>query len=383
MNSTTNTPEKRPHSTISLYQAFGQVPDPGGKRGLRYPLAVILTVVTLAKLCGETELRGIAQWAQYRAASLCAAFELKREAMPHWTTYSRVLSQVEEVVLQQALQSRRDEAEIQDAQLIIDGKTLRGTIPVGKTQGEHLLSVYAPDSRVVLSQTTVEDKENEIVVAPHLLEQTALKGKVITGDAMFTQRQLSQQIRDAEGDYIWVVKENQPHLYQMIDRLFTPERRRPGHGRLQTDFQTIRQVSKGHGRCECRTLTTSRLLEDYGEWPEMRQVFRLERQRHLKGRPATTEVVYGVTSLEAQIGSPAALLRFVRRHWAIENQLHYVRDVSLREDRCRLISSSAQIVMAILNNLVMALLPQTSFRYLPDAQRFYNAHLASALHLLL
>jgi len=69
MNSTTDTPEKPPHSAISLYQAFGQVSDPRRKRGIRYPLAVILTVVTLAKLCGETEVRGIAQWAQYRAAS--------------------------------------------------------------------------------------------------------------------------------------------------------------------------------------------------------------------------------------------------------------------------------------------------------------------------
>ena len=383
MNSTTDTPEKLSPSAISLYQAFGQIADPRCKRGLRYPLAVILTVVTLAKLCGETEMRGIAQWVQYRAASLCAAFQLKREAMPHWTTYSRVLSQLDEAVVQQALQSGLGEAEIPDHQLIMDGKTLRGTIPPGKTRGEHLLSVYAPQSRVVVTQTAVEHKANEIVAAPQVLEQTSLKGKVITGDAMFTQRDLSQQIVAAGGDYLWVVKENQPHLYQMIDRLFTPEHPLPGHGRLQTDFQTVCQVNKAHGRYERRTLTASSLLKDYASWPGLHQVFRLERQRQLKGQLSTSEIVYGITSLDAQAATPSDLLHFVRRHWAIENQLHYVRDVSLREDYCRLASSSAQIILAILNNLVVALLPRTAFRYLPDAQRFYNAHTAAALQLLL
>lgn len=368
---------------MSLYQAFGQVPDPRRPRGIRYPLAVILTVVTLAKLCGETELRGIAQWGQYRASQLCAAFGLARERMPHWTTYSRVLSQMDGTALQQTLQSSLHAVGISDAQLIIDGKTLRGTITDGQTRGEHLLGVYAPDSRMVLAQAPVDEKANEIAVAPQVLEQAALCGKVITGDAMFTQRELSNQILRAGGDYIWVVKENQPHLYQMIERLFLPEHPCPGHGQLLTDFRSVSQLSKGHGRLERRTLTTSSLLRDYADWPGLQQVFRLERQRQLKGRTPTTEVTYGVTSLAARTTSPDQLLRFVRRHWAIENQLHYVRDVSLREDLCRLTAPSAHIIMAILNNLIIALLPKTAFRYLPDAQRFFAAHLTDALLLLL
>lgn len=245
MNSTTDTPEKLPPCALRLYQVFSQVSDPRQKRGVRYPVAVLLTIIILAKLCGETELRGIAQWAQYRAAPLAAAFALKRIAMPHWTTFSRVLSQLDETAVQQVIQGHLNRAELEELQLILDGKTLRGTIPTGQRQGQHLLGLYAPDSRLVLVQTAVDRKENEIVVAPQVLEQAALQGKVVTGDAMFTQRALSQQIIDAGGDYVWTVKENQPRLYQIIERLFTPERLRPGHGRLQTDFHTASQGQQG------------------------------------------------------------------------------------------------------------------------------------------
>jgi len=383
MNSTTESSEKLPQNTLSLYQAFSQVEDPRAKRGVRYPLAVFLTVITLAKLCGQTELRGIAQWAQYRAASLCAAFELKRETMPHWTSYSRVLSRVDVEAVQAAVLAGLPSEEPESPQLSMDGKTLRGTIPQGQTQGAHLLAVYDPDQRQVVAQVRVAAKTNELGAAPQALNQVSLQDRLVTGDAMFTHAPLSQSILDAGGDYLWVVKDNQPHLCQMLDRLFRPEQPRPGHGCPTTDFQTVTQVNKGHGRVERRTLTTSQMLSGYCDWPGLQQVFRLERTRQSKHTPVTTQVVFGITSLAPDTASPADLLAFVRRHWAIENQLHYVRDVTLGEDACRLALPRAQHVMAILNSLVVALLPRTPFAWLPDAQRFFEAHLPDALALLL
>lgn len=383
MDSTTNETEKLGCAPQSIYQALGEVVDPRSKRGIRYPLAVILTVVTLAKLSGETEVRGIAQWAKYRAARLCAVFGLPRQRMPHWTTYSRVLSQVDDAALQQAIQAGLRAAGVSDSQLIMDGKTLRGTIRQGQTQGEHLLAVYAPDSRTVVAQVPVATKTNEIGVAPQVLAQVRLQGKVVTGDALFTQRELSAQIVEAKGHYVWVVKDNQAGLLKLIELLFKPQPQRPGHGRLPTDFKTATRCDKRHGRLERRTLTTSSLLQGYSDWPALHQVFRLERYRQPKQRPATLEVVYGITSLDAQNASPDDLLALIRRHWAIENQLHYVRDVSLHEDACHLKSPHAQRIMAILNNLVVALLSRTPFSFLPDAQRFFSAHLSHALDLLL
>jgi predicted transposase YbfD/YdcC len=319
---------------------------------------------------------------RYRGRTVWAAFGQQREAMPHWTTYSRVLRQVDEGELQAAI-ARGLGAATGGKHLLLDGKSLRGTIAAGQTQGEHLLALYEPETRRVLAQVRVDEKANEIVAAPQVLAQVKLQGKVITGDALFTQRDLSEHILNQQADYLWIVKDNQPALHQMITRLFQPESLTPGHGSLHTDFRAIRQVSKGHGRLECRTLTVSSLLKGYSDWPGLCQVFRLERSRQSSRAPATAEVVFGLTSLTPEAASPATLLALTRRHWAIENQLHHVRDVSLREDACRLACARAQRCLALLNNLLIALLPRTPFSYLPDAQRFFNAHLSHALALLL
>jgi predicted transposase YbfD/YdcC len=379
MNSTKST-EILQGCARNLFDVFSQVKDPREKRGIRYPLAVLLTVITLAKLSGETELRGIAQWARYRAKPLSAVFKLERVQMPHWTTYSRVLRRLDADHLQTVIQTGlKVLGPDRCKHLILDGKTLRGTIPSGHSQGEHLLSLYEPDSRRVLAQVAVGRKENELTAAPRLLDQVTLNGTLISGDAMFAHRDLSQYLVTAGGDYLWTVKENQPHLYQMIERLFTPERPRPGHGSLQTDFRSASTVTKAHGRIEQRTLIASSLLNGYADWPGLQQVFRLERTRHSRSGSLLTQVSYGITSLSSDQASPTDLLAFTRRHWAIENQLHYPRDVSLREDACRLHSSQAQTCMAALNNLVIALLALTRFPSLPDAQRFFCAHLPDAL----
>jgi predicted transposase YbfD/YdcC len=384
MDSTPESLEKLPGGTRNLYEVFSQVHDPRRRRGVRYPLAMLLTVVALAKLCGETELRGIAQWAQYRADQLCQALALKRQQMPHWTTYSRVLSRLDAGHLQAVIQAGLDTLDPGSTRhLILDGKALRGTIPPGHTQGEHLLSLYAPERRQVVAQEAVGRKENEITAAPRVLAQVDLAHKLVSGDAMFTHRDLSEIIVKAGGAYLWTVKENQPQLYQMIAYLFTPHTPLPGHGQPPTDFRSATRVAKGHGRVERRTLTASSLLNSYADWPGVQQVFRLERHRQPWTGPASTEVAYGITSLPAETTSPAALLTLTRRHWAIENQLHYPRDVSLREDACRLHSVLAQRCMAVLNTLVLTLLVRTPFSFLPDAQRFFAAHLSQALDLFL
>ncbi len=379
MNCTLEWAEKQQEAASTLFEALSQIKDPRSKRGVRYPLAVLLTVIVLAKLCGETELRGIAQWARYRVAELSKALKLERQQMPHWTTYSRVLQRLAPEELAAVVHITNQQVGFAGRQLILDGKTLRGTIRPGQVQREHLVSLYEPDRRQVLAQVAVEHKHNEIVAARQLLAKTPLAGSVLTGDAMFTQRDLSQLILKAGGDYVWVVKENQPRLFQMIDRLFAEEYVLPGHSPLITDFRSASQVNKAHGRIEHRRLTASSLLNHYAQWPGIQQVFRLERRRQTGDAPGQLEIGYGITSLSAAVASPDKLLALNRRHWAIENQLHYPRDVSLHEDRCRLHSPQAQHCMASLNNLVVALVARSPFSYLPDAQRFFAAHLSAAL----
>jgi len=369
-----------------LYAHLERLTDGRDRRGVRYQLADVLSLIILAKLGGEDEARGIADWLSHRATLLVKALKLPRSSMPHAITISRVLGQaVEAEELEQVLQRYFDgQAQLsQEIVIAIDGKTLRGTIPVGETQGLHLLAAYLPNEGLVLMQVEVDGKENEIVAAPRLLEVLDLRGKVVIGDAMHTQRQLSIEIVVAGGDYLWIAKDNQAQLKQDIAHLFEPQQCPPATSPLPTDFQSAIDYAYGHGRYETRTITTSSMLKDFLDWPYLEQVFKLDyRTVNLNTGQVRQQTHYGLTSLTATEASPQRLLTLKRHYWGIENRLHYRRDVSLNEDRCRLRIGHAARTMAILNNLVLALIDRLDFQTVPDARRRFSAKPLEALHLL-
>ena len=236
----------------------------------------------LAKLSGENHAYGIAQWAQKRSAALGLLLGLGKR-MPCHNTYRRVLGEwVRTAEFEAQVTAFLCEHGGQSVLIALDGKTLRGTIPTGASQGVHLLAAYLPDEGVVLQQVAVEGKENEIVAAPRVLERLDLRDKIVVADAMHTQRALSTQVIAAGGDYIWLVKDNQPQLHADIEHLFRPESCSKGFSPVPTDFQTSRTFDKGHGRQEERILTTSSLLEGYLDWPGCAQVFKLERRTRIQ-----------------------------------------------------------------------------------------------------
>jgi predicted transposase YbfD/YdcC len=370
----------------SLYAHFERLTDRRDPRGVRYSLADALTLITLAKLGGEDGPRGMAEWLHHRLDQLVSALKLNRTRMPHPVTISRILGHAVNVVeLEQMLAVYFDaQAQLSQAVVVaIDGKILRGTIEVGHSQGVHLLAAYLPEEGLVLRQVEVERKENEIVAAPKLLHVLDLRGKVVIGDALHTQRQLSLEIVQAGGDYLWTAKGNQPELPQTIAHLFEPEPVTPGFAPTRTDFKTATVINKGHGRLEKRTLTSSSLLKDYLDWPDLQQVFKLQRQFiKLKTGQITAETCYGLTSLKASQAGPDRLLSLLRTYWGIENGLHYRRDVTFKEDRCRLKIGQAARVMASLNNLVLALILRQGYTSVPEARRRYAAEPLAALKLI-
>ena len=205
-----------------MYAHFEKLTDQRKARGKRYQLADGLTLITLAKLGGEDGPTGMAEWLELRAEMLAPALDLARASMPHRLTISRLLGQAVEVAEFERVLQRYFDGQAQMSQAIviaIDGKTLRGTIAVGQSRGTHLLAAYLPEEGLVLLEVEVETKENEIVAAPRLLRQLDLRGKVVTGDAMQTQRQLSIEIVTAGGDYLWIAKENQPDQQCYAQRL--------------------------------------------------------------------------------------------------------------------------------------------------------------------
>lgn len=174
-------------------------------RGVRYGLEFILVLIILAKLAGQNKPKGIADWIGLRRQQLVKAFQRKRADVPSYNTIRRTLENIEDEVQLQSYLNRFLHEEYGGLVTILvslDGKTMRGTIPSGQTQGVHLLAAYLPEEGVVLLQIAVERKENEISAAPKLLAALDLKGRGVCGDAMFTQRELSIQILAGGGDYI-------------------------------------------------------------------------------------------------------------------------------------------------------------------------------------
>lgn len=368
-----------------LYAELQKLSDKRHARGKRYDLALVLLLVVLAKLCGEDHPYGIAQWLIAHTQQLITLLDLSCSRLPSPSTYRRILNMVDAEQLQAAvirfLASAR--AKGQDGVVSIDGKTLRGSVIAGQGQPLHVLTAYLPGRETVLRQEAIGAKENELVAAPRLLEQLDLQGKIVTGDAMFTQGELSAQIVEAGADYVWMVKRNQPKLREDIAQLFAPCQRTPGHGLPSNDFQTARQQGKSHGRLEERELICSEQLNDYLPWPYVGQVLVIRRKRTKANGLEETETVYGVTSLRREEANAQQLLRLVRGHWHIENKLFHRRDVTLREDALHTKFSTLAQVMAVLNNLIIGLVSACHWRYLPAARRYFTANLSHALALLL
>lgn len=368
-----------------LYAVLRQIKDRRGKQGRQYPLAEILLIGILAKLAGQTSSRAMAEWAKLRSQDLQQLFHLRHAKMPHYSTWSRIMGQaIDPEELERALgrffaRHLRVATQPGERHLCVDGKTLKGTIPLGKTQGVHLLAAYLPQEGVVLTQMQVKTVGNEVSEAPTLLATLDLRGTIVSGDANFAASALSQAILKAKGDYLWVIKANRSQMYQDIHTLFEPQPSRPGWSAPPMDFRQASSQDHGHGRWETRQITVSSLLAGYSLWPGLSQVFKLERQRTNALGEVEQETAYGITSLPNSTGTPQRLLDLVREHWQVENGLHYRRDRTFREDDSQLRMGHAPQVLAILNNTAWGLFACQGEINLPQAQRTFAYQFDRAL----
>jgi predicted transposase YbfD/YdcC len=363
----------------SLYAYLQSLHDKRKPRGIRYTLVTILVLMVMAKICGEDQPCGIADWAKHRSEMLREWLKLKHKQMPHHSTYRRILGEnmyVEE--LEQASSLFLSDKKYFGKQVLvsIDGKVLCGTLDDSQN-GTYLLAAYLPKEGLVLMQVAVDGKGSEIPAAPKLLKSIDLREKVVMGDALHTQRAVSIQIVEAGGEYVWFAKGNQPQIKEDIRLWFEPDPDPiPGMAYPPKDFETARSVNKSHGRLEQRTLTVSSQLNDFLDWPYLEQVFKLERRfTSLKTGEVQQQIVYGFTSLARDEITPLHLLDLVRSYWSIENGLHYRRDVTFHEDLTRMTKGTLGQAMACLNNLVLGiLLHKLKYRYIPSARRYFDAH---------
>ncbi|MEE4238538.1 MAG: ISAs1 family transposase [Anderseniella sp.] len=366
-----------------LETRFEQLTDPRGARGKIYPLSMILTMVILAKLAGEDKPTGITEWIRLRCDSFVKLFNAKHRRMPCLNIIRGVLQDIVSLAELQKIFNHYlyETYGGQQSQLVsIDGKTMRGTIPKGSTQGVHLLAAYLPEEGVVLNQVEVDSKENEIKAAPQLLEGIDLKNKVVCGDAMQAQRQLSVDVLAQGGDYIWFLKGNQSTLLADVEQFFKPPQQYAGWPLPELPRTVAETTDKGHGRLEKRSLTLMVDEQQFLDWPGVCQVFQLERyvQRQPSGAEST-EVIYGITSCAPEAASAEQLLQWTRLYWGIENGLHYRRDVTLHEDATRTSEPTLAKTIAAINNFVVGLSQKLGYANLASARRIFNAKIAAQL----
>jgi predicted transposase YbfD/YdcC len=360
-----------------LHNVLEQVPDNRDEKGMRYTIGILLIVYILAKLCGENTPYGMAEWAKMRATELQNLFGYHRLVQPSNKTLQRLTdTTLEDKALQKTLRHylHQKYGGQQSVLVTIDGKTLRGTIPKGKTRGVHLLAAYLPEEGVVLLQIEVQHKENEIVAAPVLLQELDLKGRVVSGDAMFTQRDISVAVLAQGGDYLWFVKDNQKTLRQDVERFFQEVEHAPGWYVEPLPQAVAEETCKQSGRIETRRLTAIPDEHNYLNWPGVNTVFKLERHVFCPAKgDEWSEVVFGITSLSFTTTIARNLLTWTRQHWAIETRWHYRRDVTLGEDATRMKETHQAKVVATINNFIVALANYLGFSNLASARRCFQA----------
>jgi predicted transposase YbfD/YdcC len=365
-----------------LVEALQHVPDPRHARGKQLEWTMILGVIACAILCQQRSAAAIAQWVHQQRDLLIACFRPARHRVPSEATLRRALRHLDVSALEAHLGVLTDAADPAPAPSLpprghaVDGKYVRGA-------GVHghptlLVSLVHHTSARVLAQVTATDKEHESRAVARLLSNRDLRGLVITLDAGLTHPALASLIMSQGGHYFMVVKRNQAQLYQDLTWYFdTPPLSCDRPWRVSTT------VTKGHGRLEQRTLTCTDDLDDYLTWPGVQQVLRRECQRTIMRTGSVSHAVtYALTSLPAQEIPESELADLWRGHWAIENRVHYVRDVTFGEDAHQMYIGNAPQALAALRNAIMNRLRATGWTNMAAALRYYANAVPQALQVL-
>ena len=380
-----------PVTAGSLLAAFAAVTDPRRRASITYSLAALLALALTAILANQCSVLAIAEWAARQGSAVLAPLGFSPGHTPCQSTLHRLFAKLDSTSLSAALQAAFAPAVAADptargAQAVaIDGKAQRGRLPfqVGGCP-VHALSAFCHDAGVVLAQEPIdpgqaaEKSEAELTVAPMLLDRIDWRGRILTGDARFCQRGICQRVLDAGGDYLLVVKENQPTLYQDLQLLFDPPYPVPP----LSDRREARTREHGHGRQhETRHLIASTDLNGYLDWPGVAQAFRLERTWQAGGVQKRA-VHYGIVSLPPSIADARRLLAVRRGHWSIENQLHYPKDVSMDEDRSLVHTGQGPTVLAMLRDSALSLIRLAGWRTIASRLRAFTDNPTAAVALV-
>lgn len=361
-----------------LVESLEKITDLRYRKGIRYKLKPFLILLFLSKLGGADRPAESADWVKFRFAELKFLLNLEWKQAPHEVTFKRIMEngmeagEVEQVFGDYLSKMSEEEKE----QWNMDGKVLCGVKAEETDNQLHLLALQESNENLVIEQIALEAGENEISAGKRLLGKVDLANKIISGDAIFAQQELSKTVVEKGGEYVWKLRANQGKMYQLAKEHFAA-------GEDKYLAKTV-DYDKGHGRIEARRLETSFRLAGKIEFPYLEQVFKISKTSfQVKTGKRSEQTIYGITSLCVEEYGAQELLELTRNHWRIENGLHYRRDVTFKEDAVRKKSFNGGQIMAALNNLAIGILRKIGWENIAQARRFYEIQFAKGLELII
>ena len=354
----------RPKITIADH--FSELEDPRIERTKRHKLIDIITITICAVISNADGWTEIERYGKSKYKWLKKFLELPN-GIPSHDTFARVFALLNPEQLQQCFlkwvesisQITVGEIVLKDTapHMAIDGKTLRHSYDKSKNKSAiHMVSAWATNNGLVLGQKKVDEKSNEITAIPELLKVLSLKGCIVTIDAIGCQKKIIKQIINQDGDYVIALKKNQGGLYERVEKLFEQALLDNFKGLIKTEY---RQSEDERGRQEtryCQILTNiNQSIDPKGEWKGLKSIAYVDYLRTENGK-TTLKRRYFISSLNGK--SHKSIAKAIRKHWCIENQLHWVLDVGFNEDASRIRKDYAPENLAVIRHIALNLLKQ-------------------------
>ena len=316
-------------------EIFSEIEAPRIERTKRHKLLDILGVAILSVIAGAQSFGEIEDFGNVHFNWFKNHFELNH-GIPSHDTFERLFSRLDPNSFQKAWLDWLSNLKslLPESVIAVDGKTLRGSHQRSKgLKGLHVVSAWSCENELSLGQIKVNSKSNEIIAIPELLEQIAIKEAIITIDAMGCQRNIAEKIISLSGDYVLTVKANQGTLEEALTDTIEKVMNQPENARSY--YTAVDNIECSHGRIESRECTVLPAMYQpllSKKWKNIASLIKLKSTREI-GDNTFIETRYFISSLSPK--SPEKIMRAIRSHWHIENKLHWVMDVTFKEDSCR------------------------------------------------
>jgi predicted transposase YbfD/YdcC len=339
-------------SVAAIFDHFEKLTDPRIDRRKQHLLHEMVVVALCGAICGADGWADVERFGKTKLEWFRRFLKLEN-GIPSHDTFGRVFARLDTTEFLDCLQAwvEHFQSALKDQGIAIDGKTIRRSFDKATGQSAlHVVSAWATDLRVCLGQVAVDDKSNEITAVPRLLELLELTGAVVTLDAMHCQKETAAAIRNRGADYLLTVKGNQPNLYQeLMDRFIK-------YGECDYQIPGLRRhttIEKSHGRHERREYYVAPAPAAMkGDWKDIKTIGMVYRCRVENGK-THEETMFFISSLPPRVRKIA---KHLRGHWGIENSLHWVLDVTFKEDDSRIRKGNGPEIASMFRKLALNIL---------------------------